>query len=53
LGDVYQCDTEGEPVFIEVPAPTDEALKTVLLKIFTACQSGVGLRRAISAALGG
>ena len=35
LDGVYRCDTEGEPVFVEVPAPTDEALQTVLLKIIT------------------
>jgi len=26
LDGVYRCNTEGEPVFVEVPAPTDEAL---------------------------
>ena len=35
LDGVYQCDPEGEPVFVEVPAPTDEALQTVLHKIIT------------------
>jgi len=30
---VYRCDAEGEPVFVEVPAPTDEALQAVLHKI--------------------
>ena len=35
LDGVYRCNTEGEPVFIEVPAPTDEALQTVLHKIIT------------------
>ena len=35
LDGVYRCDSEGEPVFVEVPAPTDEALQTVLLKIIT------------------
>jgi len=35
LDGVYRCDTEGEPVFVEVPSPTDEALKTVLHKIIT------------------
>ena len=30
LDGVYRCDTEGEPVFVEVPAPTDEALQAVL-----------------------
>ena len=29
------ADTEGEPVFVEVPAPTDEALQAVLHKIIT------------------
>ena len=24
LDGVYRCDTEGEPVFVEVPAPTDD-----------------------------
>lgn len=35
LDGVYRCDTEGEAVFVEVPAPTDEALQTVLHKIIT------------------
>jgi len=35
LDGVYQCDPEGEPVCVEVPAPTDEALLTVLHKIIT------------------
>jgi len=35
LDGVYRCDTEREPVFVEVPAPTDEALKAVLHKIIT------------------
>jgi hypothetical protein len=35
LDGVYRCDTDGEPVFVEVPAPTDEALQTVLHKIIT------------------
>ena len=35
LDGVYRCATEGEPVFVEVPAPTDEALQTVLHKIIT------------------
>ena len=35
LDGVYRCDTEGEPVFVEVPAPTDEALQTVLHRIIT------------------
>ncbi len=35
LDGVYRCDTEAEPVFVDVPAPTDEALQTVLHKIIT------------------
>jgi len=35
LDGVYRCDTEGEPVFVEVPAPTDEALQALLHKIIT------------------
>jgi hypothetical protein len=35
LDGVYRCDTDGEPVFAEVPAPTDEALQTVLHKVIT------------------
>jgi len=35
LDGVCRCDTEGEPVFVEVPAPTDDALQTVLHKIIT------------------
>ena len=35
LDGVYRCGTEGEPVFVEVPAPTDEALQAVLHKIIT------------------
>ncbi len=35
LDGVYRCDTEGEPLFVAVPAPTDEALQTVLHKIIT------------------
>jgi len=35
LDGVYRCDTEGEPVFVEVAAPTDLALQTVLRKIIT------------------
>ena len=31
----YRCNTEGEPVFVEVPAPTNESLQTVLHKIVT------------------
>lgn len=30
---MYRRDTEGEPVFVEVPAPTEEALHTVLHKV--------------------
>jgi len=32
---VYRCNPEGELVFVEVPAPTDEALQKVLHKIIT------------------
>ena len=32
---VYRRGTEGEPVFVEVPAPTDDALHAVLHKIIT------------------
>jgi len=35
LDGVFRCDTEGEPGFLEVPAPTDEALQAVLHKIIT------------------
>jgi len=35
LDSVYRCDTEGEPVFMEAFAPTDEALRGVLHKIIT------------------
>ena len=35
LDGVYRCDTEGEPDFVEVPAPTDEALQAALHKIIT------------------
>ena len=35
LDGVYRCDTEGAPVFVEVPVPTDEALQAVLHKIIT------------------
>jgi hypothetical protein len=35
LDGVYRCDAEGEPVFVEAPAPTDEALQTVLHKVIT------------------
>ena len=35
LDGVYRCDTEGEPVFAEVPAPTDEALQALLHQIIT------------------
>ena len=35
LDGVFRCDTEGEPVFVEVPAPTEEALQKVLHKIIT------------------
>ena len=35
LDGVYRRGTDGTPVFVEVPAPTDEALQTVLHKIIT------------------
>ena len=35
LDGVYRCSTEGDPVFVEVSAPTDEALQAVLHKIIT------------------
>jgi len=35
LDGVYRCDPQSEPVFVEVPAPTDEALQAVLHKIIT------------------
>ncbi len=35
LDGVYRRDAEGEPVFVEVPAPTDEALQAVLHKIIS------------------
>ena len=35
LDGVYRLSTDGEPVFVEVPAPTHEALQTVLHKIIT------------------
>jgi len=35
LDGVYRCDAKGEPVFVEVPTPTDESLQTVLHKIIT------------------
>jgi len=35
LDSVYRYDTEGAPVFVEVPVPTDEALQAVLHKIIT------------------
>ena len=35
LDGVYRCDTDGEPVFVEAPAPSDEALQAVLHKITT------------------
>ena len=33
LDGVYRCNPEREPVFVQVPAPTDEALQTVLHQI--------------------
>ena len=35
LDGVYRRGTDGEPVFVEVPAPSDEALQAVLHKIIT------------------
>ncbi len=35
LDGVYRRGADGEPVFVEVPAPTDEALQAVLHKIIT------------------
>jgi hypothetical protein len=35
LDGVYRRDADGEPAFVEVPAPTDEALQAVLHKIIT------------------
>ena len=35
LDGVYRRSADGAPVFVEVPAPTDEALQAVLLKIIT------------------
>ena len=35
LDGVYRRGTDGEPDFVEVPAPTDEALQAVLHKIIT------------------
>ena len=35
LDGVYRCGTEGTPDFVEVPAPTDEALQAVLHQIIT------------------
>ena len=35
LDGVYRIGTDGEPVFVEVATPTDQALQTVLHKIIT------------------
>ena len=35
LDGVYRRSAEAEPVFVEAPTPTDEALQTVLHKIIT------------------
>ena len=35
LDGVYPRSADGAPVFVEVPAPTDEALHAVLHKIIT------------------
>jgi hypothetical protein len=36
LDRVYRRGADGVPEFIEVPAPTDEAMQSVLHKIITA-----------------
>jgi len=44
LDGVYRCDTEGEPVFVEVPAPIDEALQAVLLpRSSTSCSGNTAI----------
>jgi len=35
LDGMYRCDTEVEPVFLELPTPTDGALQTVLQRMIT------------------
>ena len=35
LDGVYRCGADGEPLFVQVPAPTDEALQAVLHRIIT------------------
>ena len=35
LDGLYRCDTEGEPLFVEVCASTEEVLQTVRHKIIT------------------
>ena len=35
LDGVYRRGTDGEPIFVKVPTPTDDALQTVLHKIIT------------------
>ena len=42
LDGVYRCDANGTPALAGAPAPTDEALQTVLHKIITV--SGPPLR---------
>ena len=32
---MYRCGSDGAPEFVEVPAPTDQALQAVLHKIIT------------------
>ena len=43
LDGVYRR-TEGEPVFVEVPAPTDEQLQALLHKIIAAIMEAAGTR---------
>jgi hypothetical protein len=40
LDGVYQLGTDGETVFVEVPALTDEALQAVLHNFITRTMSG-------------
>ena len=50
LDGVYWRGTDGAPEFVEAPAPTDEALQTVLHKIITWMKKLL-TRRGISANL--
>ena len=45
LDGVYRRGAEGVPEFVEVPAPTDEALQTVLHKIITRTTQAAHPRR--------